>query len=383
MRARICVVTGTRSEYGLLRRIMELIADSEDLMLQVVACGMHLSPEFGLTVREIEADGFKVDARVDMLFSNDTAPAMAKGVGIGIYGMAQAFETLKPDVVVVLGDRVEAFAAATAAALSNILVAHIHGGDKSRGGLDESMRHAITKLAHIHFAASEESAQRILRMGEEPRRVFVVGAPGLDDILTTQLLSKNELSRLLGLDFNKDVIVIVQHPISTEPEMACQQVQETIEAVKMLGVQSLIIAPNSDAGSRSMLDVLKKYEGLPFIKILKTLPRTQYLSALKNCRVLVGNSSSGIIEAPFLGTPVVNIGTRQAGREQPVPILQAGYNRTEIAAQIRKAMTDPEVRRSLQNARRIYGDGKASQRIVEHLRTLAFDYSLRQKTLTY
>lgn len=148
---------------------MELIADSEDLMLQVVACGMHLSPEFGLTVREIEADGFKVDARVDMLFSNDTAPAMAKGVGIGIYGMAQAFETLKPDVVVVLGDRVEAFAAATAAALSNILVAHIHGGDKSRGGLDESMRHAITKLAHIHFAASEESAQRILRMGEEPR----------------------------------------------------------------------------------------------------------------------------------------------------------------------------------------------------------------------
>lgn len=362
---------------------MELIADSEDLMLQVVACGMHLSPEFGLTVREIEADGFKVDARVDMLFSNDTAPAMAKGVGIGIYGMAQAFETLKPDVVVVLGDRVEAFAAATAAALSNILVAHIHGGDKSRGGLDESMRHAITKLAHIHFAASEESAQRILRMGEEPRRVFVVGAPGLDDILTTQLLSKNELSRLLGLDFNKDVIVIVQHPISTEPEMACQQVQETIEAVKMLGVQSLIIAPNSDAGSRSMLDVLKKYEGLPFIKILKTLPRTQYLSALKNCRVLVGNSSSGIIEAPFLGTPVVNIGTRQAGREQPVPILQAGYNRTEIAAQIRKAMTDPEVRRSLQNARRIYGDGKASQRIVEHLRTLAFDYSLRQKTLTY
>lgn len=379
---RVCVVTGTRAEYGLLRRLMKLISEASDLELQVVVAGMHLSPGFGLTVREIEKDGFLVAAKVDMLFSSDRVTAMAKGVGVGIYGMAQAFESLSPDVVVVLGDRVEAFAAAAAASLSNILVAHLHGGDKSQGGLDESMRHAITKLAHLHFAATEVSAERILRLGEEPRRVFVVGAPGLDEILHTNLMTAHELSQLFAFDFTKEVISVAQHPVSTEPENAAGQMRETLEAVRSLGLPAIVISPNSDAGSHSMLEVLGEYQALPNFRVVKSLKRRQYLSLLRWSRVLVGNSSSGIIEAPFLGTPVVNVGTRQSGREQAGVVIQTDYRREEIASAIQKALYDPQVREALKEVRRVYGEGRASERIVELLRTLPFE-GLHQKTITY
>ncbi|MGE5552026.1 MAG: UDP-N-acetylglucosamine 2-epimerase [Bacteroidota bacterium] len=380
----ICVVTGTRAEYGLLKRIMSLIDASEQLTLRTVVTGMHLSPEYGATAAEIEHDGFRIDARVDMLFSCDKASAMAKGVGVGVYGMAQAFESLAPDIVVVLGDRVEAFAAAIAASLSNIILAHIHGGDKSRGGLDETMRHAITKLAHLHFAATTQSAQRILQMGEEPGRVFVVGAPGLDEIFDTAAAGNpEELAVSLGLDLHRTVIVVVQHPVSTSPETAEQQIRETMEAIRRLAIQTVVICPNSDAGGRAMRATIDAYRDLPFVRVVKTLDRRQYLCLLRHSGVLVGNSSSGMIEAPCLGTPVVNIGERQEGREQAGLVLQAGYDRSDITAKIRQALAARTKSASQGERNDVYGDGKASARIVAHLERLRIDDIPRQKLITY
>ncbi|QUL99328.1 MAG: UDP-N-acetylglucosamine 2-epimerase (hydrolyzing) [Candidatus Fermentithermobacillus carboniphilus] len=379
---KVCVVTGTRAEYGILRTVMKNIKSSPRLQLQTLVTGMHLSPAYGLTITEIERDGFKIDAEVDMLLSSDSHWAPAKSVGMGILGMTQAFQMLKCEIIVVLGDRVEAFAGAVAASLSNLLLCHIHGGDKSRGGLDEAMRHAITKLAHVHLAASQASAERILRMGESPDRVFVVGAPGLDEIAEMEFMTKEEVAAALNLDLSKPIVTVVQHPVSTEPEEAKRQFRETLEAVRSLDVQAVIICPNSDPGNQSMVSLLGEYQTAGF-RVVKSLPRRQYLSLLKISSVLVGNSSSGIIEAPFLGVPVVNVGSRQQGREQPCEILQADYDRVDIAAKMRLAIFDEQVKRSLERIRYVYGNGTAGKQIARILETVPLTNEFKQKTITY
>jgi UDP-N-acetylglucosamine 2-epimerase (non-hydrolysing)/GDP/UDP-N,N'-diacetylbacillosamine 2-epimerase (hydrolysing) len=343
---------------------------------------MHLSPQHGSTVEEIIRDGFKVHSEVPMLLASDSSWDPARSVGLGILGMVQSFQILRPDIVIVLGDRVEAFAGAVAASLSNLILCHLHGGDRSMGGLDESMRHAITKLAHVHFTASEESAQRVLRMGETPDRVFVVGAPGLDEIVTMSFMTKEEVAHVLNLDPDRPIVTVVQHPISTQPEEAARQYEETLEAVRSLEVQSVVVCPNSDPGNSSMREILTKYEAND-LRVVKTLPRHQYLSLLKWSSALVGNSSSGIIEAPFLGVPVVNVGTRQEGRELPTEILQASYDRVEIREKVSRAIYDPRVKESLRRIRFVYGDGTAGEKVAKVLSDIPMTSAFRQKTISY
>lgn len=381
---KIAVITGTRAEYGILYPVLKAIETKPELELSLVVTGMHLSHEFGYTVKEIEDDGFGIDAKVDTLLSSDTPEAMAKSVGLGIIGMAQAWEQLKPDIILVLGDRVEPLAAAISGAYMNIPVAHIHGGDSPRGGLDEYARHAITKLSHIHFPATKKSAERIVKMGEDEWRVHMVGSPALDVILNEPLISAEVLAKKFGIDSSKPLILLVQHPLTIEVENAAGQMRETLQAIIEVGYQVIVVYPNSDAGGRRMIEVIKEYEKkYPFIKALKSLPRREYLSLMKVASVLVGNSSSGIIDAPSLGLPAVNIGTRQEGRERGRNVIDVGHNKQEIIKAIGKALTDEGFLKEVKKYKSPYGDGKASRRITEILSSIEITPQLLQKKITY
>jgi GDP/UDP-N,N'-diacetylbacillosamine 2-epimerase (hydrolysing) len=381
--SRICVITGTRAEYGLLRPVMRAIQNSDQCELRLIVAGMHLSHEFGDTYIEIENDGFHIDARVDMTFGGDSHAATAKGIGIGIYGMTQALEGLDADVVLILGDRTEAFAGAVSGAAMNRIVAHIHGGEVTRGGLDESLRHAITKLAHIHFVATEASRQRVLRLGEAPETVFLTGAPGLDSILNQTRHNSDELSRRLGIVLRRPRILLVQHSVSTSADTAAPEMAESLAALAELGHQTIVIYPNCDAGGRRVIDQLRAVGAAPWLHVFRNLDHTTYLSLLAGIDVLVGNSSSGIIEAPALQIPVVNVGPRQHSRERSAGILDVPHERAAIKHAIEIALQDAQFRARVRRSTSVYGDGYASRRIVEVLQSLPSTPELLQKQLTY
>ena len=383
MRRKIAVVTGTRAEYGILRPVLSAIETHPGLELSLVVTGMHLSHEFGYTAREILNDGFKIDATVDMLLSSDTSAAMAKSIGLGTIGMAQAWEQLKPDVILVLGDRTEPLAAAIAGAYMNIPMAHIHGGDSPRAGLDEYARHAITKFAHIHLPATKKSAERIIKMGEEEWRVHIVGSPALDVILNESVLPAEVLTEELGINLSQLLILLVQHSVTTQVDEAAEQMRETLEAVVEIGNPTALLYPNSDAGGRRMIEVIKEYERYPFIKTFKSLPRREYLSLMKLARVMVGNSSSGIVEAPSFGLPAVNIGIRQEGRERGKNVVDVGHSKQEIVKAIEKALTDKEFLEEVRKCESPYGDGKTGPRIAEILSKIEIAPQLIQKKITY
>jgi len=370
----ICVVTGSRAEFGLLRSVMHAIRAHSRLSLQVVVAGMHLSPKFGLTVRDVEKT-FAVSARVPMTPAEDSPQAMARSVGVGVDGMTKAFTKLRPDVVVVLGDRVEAFAATIAAAYMGIPLAHIHGGDRS-GTIDESARHAITKLAHIHFPASKKSAERILRMGEERWRIHMTGAPGLDGIQPSATFKKTVLKKYkLGGPF----ILLVQHPDTTDQKSAVHELEETLKALGSFSLPVFALYPNADSGGRTMAALLEKHAAAHTNWILqKSLPRDEYLALLASATVLVGNSSSGMIEAPFLKVPVVNIGDRQIGREHGGSVRSVSADRRAIARAIRAALATKKT-----SVRNPYGAGHAGKRIAAVLASLSSDPKLLQKGMTY
>ena len=388
---KMAVVTGTRAEYGLLYPVLKAIESHPALELSLIVTGMHLSREFGYTVKEIEQDGFRIDATVDMLLSSDTGSAMARSVGIGIIGMVQAFEQLKPDIILMLGDRVEPLAAAIAGAYMNKPVAHIHGGDSSTGGLDEYARHAITKLAHIHFPATKKSAERIIKMGEDEWRVHTVGSPALDSILDEELLPEEVLAKRLcpepvegfSLDSLRPIILVVQHPVTTDIDNAANQIRETLEAIVELNLQTFVIYPNADAGGRRMVEVIKRYEKYPFIKTFKSIRHKEYLSLMKAATVMVGNSSSGIIEAPSLNLPVVNIGTRQQGRERAENVIDVEHNKEKIIQAVKKALTDEKFKKVVEKCHNPYGDGQAGKRIAQILSKLKITPRLIQKQITY
>ena len=352
------------------------------MTLKVVVAGMHLAPEFGDTVREIEADGWPIEARVPMSDGRDSAAATARGLGLGLAAMADVFERLAPDIVMVLGDRVEAFAAAAAAGASNRGVAHIHGGDVTRGGIDESMRHAITKLAHLHFAATERSRERIVRMGEDPDRVFVVGAPGLDSIRTLAPLSLADVGRALGIALERPYVVLVQHPVSTRPDAAAREIEETLEALSASGRRTICIYPNADAGGRRMIAAIERHRGEPWLVVLPNAEHDLYLNLLRHADALVGNSSSGIIEAGMFHLPVVNVGERQHGRERGANVVDAPPERDAIKAVLQQ-VTRPEFAAVAASAANPYGDGHASERIAATLAKTRVSPALLQKQLTY
>jgi GDP/UDP-N,N'-diacetylbacillosamine 2-epimerase (hydrolysing) len=384
MSRKIAVITGTRAEYGLLYPIMRAIQNHPELDLSIIATGMHLSPEHGYTVKEIEKDGFKVDVAVDMLLSNDTGASMSKSVGIGVIGITQALEQIKPDIVLVLGDRDEPFAGAIAASHMNILLAHIHGGDSTTGGcIDESIRHSITKFAHIHFPATEESAVRIEKLGEETWRIHTVGAPGLDTILNTELIPKEQLTEQYLLNANEPLLLAVQHPVTTQPENAANEMRTTLEALAELGMQTILVYPNSDAGGRSMIEVIKEYEHLTFLRTFKSLPNIEYLSLLNIADALVGNSSSGIIEASSFHLPVVNIGIRQEGRQRTNNVIDVASDKEKIIEAINTALYDESFKQKVNECVNPYGDGKAGLRIAEVLAGIEINQKLLQKKITY
>lgn len=381
---KIAVVTGTRAEYGILLPVLKAIQSHKEMELLLVVTGMHLNRNFGYTVTEIENDGFQIAARVEMHNADDTLSGMARSVGQGIIGMTRTWEQLNPDVIVVLGDRVEPLAAAVSGAYMNIPVAHIHGGDTSLGGLDESARHAITKFAHIHFPATQKSADRIIRMGEDKWRVHMVGSPALDAIVNEKLIPSDEVIRHFSLDMSRPRILMVQHPVTTEVEGSAEQVTETLKALVALEYPAIIIYPNSDAGGRKIVDIIKHYaKKHPQLRVITSLPRREYLSLLNLSSVLVGNSSSGMIDSSSFGVPVVNIGSRQKGRERGNNVIDVGYNKDDIVAALQRALFEEEFLAIVKQRFNPYGDGKASVRIAETISNLENTPSLIQKIITY
>lgn len=376
---KILYISGTRADYGLFRSVLRKIDNQPNLSLDIIVTGMHLMDEFGHTIDEIYKDKFRCHV-VDVRFEDDTNTSMATFIGKFIQQLIPVVNTLHPDVILVLGDRGEMLAGAIVGVYLSIPVAHIHGGEVT-STVDDFARHAITKLAHIHFAATEKSRERIIRMGEDPDRIFVVGAPGLDQIREESLLSKDELAERYKLDFSKPVILVVQHPVTLELESAKEQIRETLEAIASLQYQTVVIYPNADAGGRAMIETINEYTRYSFIKAFSSIQHRDYLSLLKEVSVLVGNSSSAIIEAPSFGLPVVNIGTRQMGRERAVNVIDTDYNRDSIKKCIERALLDTEFLNKAHKCKNPYGDGGASEKIISILAKININKNILTKTV--
>jgi len=379
---KICVVTGTRADYGLLEPLMRRVALDDDMQLMVVATCMHLSPAFGQTVRLIEADGFTVDQRVEMLLSSDSELGAAKSTGLGVISLADAFERLDPDVVVILGDRFEALAAATAAFMLRIPIAHIHGGELTEGALDDGLRHAITKLSLLHFTSTGTYRRRVIQMGEQPDRVFDVGALGVDNALGATLLSEQDLSRELGLELHRPLLVVTFHPVTLEGGQAAEHVRALLAALDVVSPGTVVITrPNADPGNRAISELIDEYLARHAnAAAFDALGHVRYLSAVRLADAVIGNSSSGIIEAPALGTPTVNVGTRQDGRIRPSSVVDCLPDAVNIAAAIRRVL-DPGFRKTAEAAATSgpYGDGHAAERILGVLRTADLSKAVLRK----
>jgi len=380
----ICVVTGTRAEYGLLSSPMETIREHNELTLSVIATGMHLSPQYGNTYKEIEKGGFEIDHKVDMLIDADTGLSMAKSTGIGMMGMAEAFRTIEPDIVLILGDRDEPLAAAIAAAHMNIPVAHIHGGDVMIGAIiDDSIRYALTKFSHIHFPASEESAERILNLGEEEWRVRISGAPGLDAILQGDYVPGTEMRDELGVEKDENLVLCVQHPVTTQPEEAGEQMEMTLDALRDTDARPVLIYPNSDAGGKEMIQVLEDHPIQDNLISFRNLPREKYLGLMDAADVMVGNSSSGIIEATSFDLPVVDIGPREERRQRAENVVSVPHETKAVREAVEDGLYDEDFRETARVSENPYDYGGAGERIAEFLAEVSIDESLLRKNITY
>jgi GDP/UDP-N,N'-diacetylbacillosamine 2-epimerase (hydrolysing) len=381
MKRTIVYISGSRADYGLMRSVLFRINSHPNMELHIAATGMHLLPEFGNTIDEIHKDGFTCH-RVEATQDRDSKESMALFIGCFIRRFVPLVGEIKPDFILLLGDRGEMLGGAIAGAYLGIPVVHIHGGEIT-GTVDEIARHAITKLSHIHLPATEESAQRIIRMGEDPATVHVVGAPGLEQINEQDLLAPADVSRKYHLDCKKPVILVIQHPVTLEGGNPAYQMRQTLEAIRELDEQSLVIYPNADAGGRAMIDEIRKFERLPKLQVFPTLGHKDFLSILRISSVLVGNSSSGIIEAPSFGIPVVNIGSRQDGRTRGKNVIESGYDKAEIKSAITYALQNTEFRERAKNAKNPYGYGNSSSLIVDILEKTPITPDLVQKRLAY
>lgn len=372
MKRKICVFTGSRAEYGILSDLMKSIDNHPQMELQVVATNMHLSPEFGMTVKEIEKDGFKVDKRVEMLLSSDTAVGTVKSVGVGMMGFADALEELRPDIVLILGDRYEMLGVAQSALLLNIPIAHLHGGEITEGAYDEAIRHAITKLSLLHFTSTEEYRQNVIQMGEHPDRVFNVGALGVENISNTEFLSAEEVGEWLEFDLGENYLVATYHPVTAVPGEAKAQTECFIRALEevMDDVKILITLPNSDAEGREITKMLKDFESThpARVKTVKSLGRRRYYSAVKHSRGVIGNSSSGLLEAPSLGVPTLNIGDRQKGRARGRSVIDVPAEENAIRQGLRQCLSE-EMRKVAARKENPYQGRETLQRIITQLAT--------------
>ncbi len=380
MKRKICVVTGTRAEYGLLYWLMKEIEADSELELQLIVTGMHLSPEFGLTYKEIEQE-FKIDKKIEMLLSSDTSIGISKSMGLAQISFAEAYEELKPDIVVVLGDRYEIFSAVSAAMIARVPIAHLHGGETTEGAFDEAIRHSITKISHLHFVATDEYRKRVIQLGEEPSKVFNVGGMGIENIKRLKLLSKEEFEESIDFKLNIKNILVTFHPVTLENSIAKEQFNELLEAIDKLKDTNIIFTKaNSDTDGRIINKMIDEYVSKNSHKSVAftSLGQLRYLSALQYMDAVVGNSSSGLAEAPSFKIGTINIGDRQKGRIKAVSVIDCEPNKEDILKAFTK-LYSKEFQDSLKHIQNPYGDGIASLKITKILKTIELEDILKKK----
>lgn len=378
---KISVITGTRAEYGLLRGLLDEIKTDSELILQLIVSGMHLSSEFGVTYREIERDGFQIDAKIEMLLSSDTSVGVAKSVGLGVIGFADCFERLKPDVIVVLGDRFEILAAVQTAMMMKIPVAHIHGGELTQGAIDDGIRHAITKMSHLHFTAANAYRNRVIQLGEVPEVVYNVGALGVQRIKNAKLLGKTALEKIIGFQFGAPTFLATYHPATLQLEKLSDELTQLFAALDLFPDAKIIFTKaNADEAGRLINQKIDAYaaEHPIRVKAFRSMGDINYLSAMHFSDVIIGNSSSGIIEAPTFKKPSVNIGCRQEGRLHADSIIDCGVSTFEIQAAIQKALS-PSFKPIVENTVSPYDSGETATMIKNILKTIDLDKITKKK----
>ena len=380
---KVCVITGTRAEYGVLKNILLKIKGNRKLKLQLLVTGTHLSEEFGYTVNEILKDGFDIDEKLPILMNVNNSNGVAKEMGLLMIQLSQTFERLKPDVLLILGDRYEIFAAASTAMVMNIPIAHISGGEVTEGAIDEQIRHAITKMSHIHFPGANIYVKNIINMGEEAWRVFNVGDPGIENIKLTHFMNECQLKDSLGIEIDEETLLVTYHPVTLESESLTYQVENLIKALNQINKKMIITYPNSDNGGNYIIKRVEEFARVNSnVYLFKNLGVLRYLSVMKLCGAVVGNSSSALVEAPYLKIPVVNIGNRQKGRLMANNIICCSNDSKDIINSISKALSN-EFKGKVKSTKSLYGEGNTSEEIVKILENIELNDRLLKKKLVW
>lgn len=374
---RIGIMTGTRAEYGLLKPLMQEINKDNDLELYLIVSGMHLSPEFGMTYQEIEEDGFEINAKVEMLLSSDSPAGISKSIGLGVIGFADEFQRADLDMLILLGDRYEALSAAICALVMRIPIAHLHGGELTEGAIDEGIRHSITKMSYLHFTSTEQYRNRVIQLGENPERVFYVGALGVENIKKINLMTKEELERSIHFEIDENTVVVTYHPVTLENNTVEEQFLNLLKVLdRNPKIRMIFTKANADTNGRIVNELIDKYAAQNSERAcaFMSLGQKRYLSALKYCRIVIGNSSSGIIEAPSFGKPIINIGDRQKGRICADSVINCGYTQQEIQQAMETALTE-EFENKARNCRNPYEKENTAANIISVIK----DYLLNDK----
>ena len=375
----LAVVTGSRAEYSLYRPILHAIQSAPGLTLRLMVCGMHLSDRYGMTVRRIEQDGFPVAERIETLSDADTPEAIGQAIGRGVAGFANAFGRSRPDMLLLLGDRYDMLAAASAALAFALPIAHVHGGELTEALIDDAIRHSLTKMSHLHFVAAERYRERVIQLGEQPDRVIVSGAPGLDTVLTTRPTPRAELERRIGLSFDQAPLLVTFHPVTLEYSEVGTQIDALLAALAEVRRPIVFTYPNADTAGMQVIAAIETFVAAHAnARVVKDLGAADYFGMMAASAAMVGNSSSGIIEAPSFALPVVNIGNRQRGRLRAANVIDCETETRAIAEAIARA-TAPDFRAKLQGMVNPYGDGHAAERIVRVLQTISLDGDLVKK----
>ena len=373
---RIGIMT-TRAEYGLLKSLMQEINKDNDLELYLIVSGMHLSPEFGMTYKEIEEDGFEINAKVEMLLSSDSPAGISKSIGLGVIGFADEFQRADLDMLILLGDRYEALSAAISAMVMRIPIAHLHGGELTEGAIDEGIRHSITKMSYLHFTSTEQYRSRVIQLGENPERVFYVGALGVENIKKINLMTKEELEKSIHFEIDENTVVVTYHPVTLENNTVEEQFLNLLKVLdRNPKIRMIFTKANADTNGRIVNELIDKYAAQNSERAcaFMSLGQKRYLSALKYCRIVIGNSSSGIIEAPSFGKPIINIGDRQKGRICADSVINCGYTQQEIQQAMETALTE-EFENKARNCRNPYEKENTAANIISVIK----DYLLNDK----